>query len=85
MIAAPTTSEPVKVTMSTRKSVVTAVPTSAPPVTMLSTPSGRPISSATSPNNRAENGVKGDGFSTSVLPASSAGTTFDRLSRKGKL
>ena len=56
-MAAPTPSDPVKVTMSTRASLVSACATSGPPVTMFSTPGGRPISLATSPNSSAENGV----------------------------
>ncbi len=85
MIAAPTASEPVKLTMSTRGSVVSTWPTSGPPLTMLSTPGGRPASSAASPNSSAENGVKADGFSTRVLPASRMGPTFERFSKNGKL
>ena len=41
MIAAPTASEPVNETRSTRGSVVSIVPTSLPPVTTLTTPAGR--------------------------------------------
>src|SRR5690606_24916246 len=51
----------------------------------ISTPRGKPISSAISTKSNAAYGVKGEGFNTSVLPASNAGNTFARLSRKGKL
>ena len=85
MIAAPTASEPVKVIMSMRGSVVSSVPTAGPPVTMLSTPGGKPISAATSPNNSAENGVNGEGFSTSVLPASKRRHQLRQVQQKGKI
>ncbi len=85
MIAAPTTSDPVKVTMSTRGSVVSTRPTSASPVTTLSVPGGSSAASAASARTSAEKGVNGDGLSTTVLPIASAGPTFQRLRKKGKL
>src|SRR5262245_48668653 len=85
MIAAPTTSEPVNVTMSTAGSVVRSSPTSGPPVTTLSTPGGRSAASAAAARTRAENGVNGDGLRTTVLPAANAGPTFQMLRKNGKL
>src|SRR5260221_1271150 len=85
MIAAPTTSEPVKVTMSTAGSVVSRCPTSGPPVTTLSTPGGKSAASAAAASTSAENGVNGDGLSTTVFPAARAGPTFHRLRKNGKL
>ncbi|PAV93395.1 hypothetical protein WR25_22715 [Diploscapter pachys] len=51
-------------------------PSPSPPVTTLSTPAGR-IVAASSPNFSVVSGVNGDGFSTIVLPASSAGPTLN--------
>src|SRR3546814_8582514 len=54
-----------------------ASPTFGPsPCTMLSTPAGRPIFAASSPNIVAVIGVISDGFATTVLPAASAGAIF---------
>ena len=85
MMAAPTRSEPVKVTMSTAGDVVSSRPASASPVTTFSTPAGRSASSAATARTSAENGVNGEGFSTTVLPAARAGPTFHRLRKNGKL
>src|ERR1044072_5469961 len=82
---APTPSDPVKVTMSTRASVVSTSPTSGPLVTTLTTPGGNPASATASARTSAANGVKGDGFSTTVLPMASAGPSFIRLRSNGKL
>ena len=79
MICFPTTSEPVKLTMSTPGCVVRCSLAATSPVTTLSTPGGRPASSAISPSTNASSGVNGDGFSTTALPIASAGTTFARF------
>jgi len=52
---------------------------------MLTTPGGRSVCSAANrPRKVALQGVSGAGFSTTVLPAASAGPSFDRLSMNGK-
>ena len=71
--------------MSTRASVVRYSPTSTPPVTTLSTPGGKSASCAAAPNSSASNGVKSEGFSTTVHPAARAGPTLSRLTKKGAL
>src|SRR5206468_1151934 len=55
------------------------------PVTTLRTPGGSSAASAISPRTKASIGVYGDGFRTTLLPAASAGTTFDRFRYSGKL
>ncbi len=50
---------------------------------MLTTPAGT-TSRRISPSLSVESGVKGEGFSTIVLPASSAGAIFQMASSSGK-
>src|SRR5258706_16160092 len=85
MTAAPTRSEPVNVTRSILGSVVKRSPISTPPVITLRTPGGSPASAATSPSKSASSGVNGDGFRTIVQPETSAGPSFTRFRKKGKL
>src|SRR5436190_1155682 len=85
MIFLPTKSDPVNEIMSTASWVVRCSPAATSPVTTFSTPGGSPASSAISPSTNASSGVNGDGFSTTVFPIASAGTTFDRLRYSGKL
>src|SRR3984957_11111434 len=66
--------EPVNDTLSTPGLVTSARPTSVPPGSTLKTPGGSPALSATSASSSASSGVSGDGLSTTVLPAASAGT-----------
>jgi len=62
-----------------------AMPTLPPgPVTTLTTPSGRPASWQSSANFSAVSGVCDAGFSTTVLPAASAGASFHDERRNGK-
>src|SRR3954471_24572256 len=72
----PTLVEPVKDTTATRGSVVIAVPTSASPVTMLTTPFGTPASIRMLTKFSAESGVCDEGLKTTVLPHTRAGTIF---------
>ena len=58
-------------------------PSSSPPLTMLTTPGGN-TSRSSSPTFSVVSGVYGEGFSTSVLPASSAGAIFQKASVSGK-
>lgn len=84
LIAAPTGTEPVKVTTSTSGWLVNRSPaSSSPDVTTLRMPGGNPALSATSATNSADNGVAGAGLSTTVQPAASAGPILDRQVKKG--
>ena len=58
-------------------------PSSLPPLTTLSTPAGSAACN-TSPSCRVESGVNGEGLSTMVLPASSAGAILDIAIITGK-
>ena len=72
--------EPVKLTMSTSACAAMASPTTGPtPVTRLKTPAGRPASWMTSARMKALIGATSLGFSTTVLPAASAGATFSAI------
>ena len=87
MIRRPVAVDPVKLTMSTRASVVRTSPTAAgsAEVTMFSTPGGISVcSAARRPMNVALHGVSGAGLSTTVLPAANAGVIFERFSMNGK-
>ncbi len=61
-----------------------AAPHVRPPVTTLNTPGGTPASSASSARRSAVSGVSGDGFSTTVQPAASAGISFHVAIISGK-
>src|SRR5258708_3979924 len=80
----PTLVDPVNETMRTAGSVVIAVPTSASPVTMLTTPLGTPASIRTLTKLSAERGVCDEGLKTTVLPQTSAGTIFHEGIAMGK-
>ena len=79
----PALTEPVNVTLRGVGCAVIAAPRSSPPVTTLSTPGGS-TSLASSPSRSVANGVKGDGLSTIVLPARSAGAIFHIARPRGK-
>ena len=70
----PVATEPVNATPSTRGSVTIASPTSPAPATTLKAPAGR--CSKQEASMSVESGVSSDGFATTVLPAASAGATF---------
>ena len=73
----PTWVEPVKVKTSISLCKPTAAPVISPcPVTTFNVPSGKPASSASSANRSEESGDCSAGFSTTVLPAASAGASF---------
>src|SRR5690606_21956632 len=81
----PVLSPPVKATLATLGWVTRASPISAPnPVTMLTTPGGKPAASNRGPNSSAETEENSDGFHTAVLPAASAGASFQAASRSGE-
>jgi hypothetical protein len=64
--------------------LTSAAPVAPSPVTMLSTPGGRPASRQSSAKAMALSGVYSAGFSTTVLPAASAGATFQASISSGK-
>ena len=82
-ISFPVATDPVKLIFRTAGCWVIHAPSSSPPLTTLTTPAGSTWFS-TSPSIRVDSGVKGDGFSTTVLPARSAGPSFQPASRSGK-
>ena len=72
----PTAVEPVNDTTGMFGSVTSASPTSAPPTTTWSRPSGRPASRKTAANIAPPTtGVCGSGLRTTALPSASAGAT----------
>ena len=82
----PTAVLPVKLTMSTSGDFTSAAPASAPdPVTMLTTPGGKPTSSITRPSSSTLSGSCGAGLTTTVLPAAKAGATLPAMLVIGKL
>ena len=83
-ISRPTSVEPVKAIFSTPGWSTSAAPVSPSPVTTLSTPGGRPTSSASSPRRSALSGVCSAGLSTIVQPAASAGAIFHAVISNGK-
>ncbi len=81
----PTSVEPVKPIFATSGCSISRCPTTEPlPATMLTTPSGNPASSASSPSRSVESGVSSAGFSTTVLPHASAGPSFHEAMLSGK-
>ena len=80
----PTSVEPVKAILSTPGCWTMSSPTAPSPVTMFTTPGGRPTSWQSSAKYSAERGVYSAGFKTTVLPAASAGAIFQASIRRGK-
>ena len=80
----PTSVEPVKAILSTCGCSTSAAPVAPSPVTMLTTPGGRPASRQISAKASAVKGVNSAGFSTTVLPAASAGAIFQASISSGK-
>ena len=72
----PVAVDPVKLILSKPGWLVIHGPSASPPVMILRTPGGS-RSLTSSPNLSVVSGVKGDGFSTIVFPASSAGPTLN--------
>ena len=84
MIMRPVVVSPVKAILAMRLFCASGLPASMPkPLTTLSTPSGRmpPISSI---STRIDMGVCSAGFSTTQLPAASAGASFQVAISSGK-
>ena len=79
----PVTVSPVIETMRTLGCPTSASPMSAPePDRTLTTPGGR-ISAAISAKASADSGVRADGLRTTVLPAASAGPSFQLAMYRG--
>ena len=83
MIFCPVAVEPVKLILATSGCAVSAGPRSFWSVTMLTTPGGR-ISAMISPSFSVVSGVVGAGFTTIVLPASSASGSLKATISTGK-
>ena len=84
-IPRPTSVEPVKAIFATSGCSTSRRPQTLPgPATTLSTPSGMPASSAIRSSSSAVSGVSSAGLSTTVLPAASAGATFQEAITSGK-
>ena len=84
MTLAPVRVEPVTEISATSSWRASTPPTSGPgPGTTLSTPGGRPASSARRPSISAVSGVSSAGLSTTVLPAASAGPIFQAAMLSG--
>jgi hypothetical protein len=77
----PVSTDPVKAMQSTRSSAEIAAPISPAPATRLTTPSGR--CSKADARASVESGVSSDGLQTTVLPAASAGASFQPSSSSG--
>ena len=77
----PVSTEPVKATQSTRSSRTIASPTSPAPASRFTTPAGRCSKHGASIS--VESGVSSDGLQTVVLPAASAGASFQASSSSG--
>src|SRR5262249_11773950 len=83
-MARPTSVEPVKAILSTSECCTRASPVLPSPVTILTTPGGKPTSLQISAKASAVIGVNSAGFSTTVLPAASAGAIFQASINSGK-
>ena len=79
----PVATEPVNEILRTAGCSETHAPSWSPPEIVLRTPAGT-TSRRISPSLSVESGVNGDGFTTIVLPARSAGAIFQMPSRSGK-
>ena len=77
----PVATEPVKATQSTRSSATMAPPTSPAPASSDSAPAGRWSNIGASIS--VDSGVTSDGLATTVLPAASAGASFQDSSSSG--
>jgi len=76
MISRPTSALPVNAILSTSSCSTRAAPVSPMPVTMFTTPGGRPASAKLDASSRTLSGVCSAGLSTIVQPAQIAGASF---------
>ena len=80
----PTSVDPVNAILSTPGCATRACPVAPSPVRMFTVPGGRPASAMTSASSSAVSGVVSAGLSTHVLPAASAGASFQAAISSGK-
>ena len=81
----PVASEPVKATLATSGCSTSGMPTSLPkPVTTLTTPGGKPASAISFMNSSVDTEVNSEGFTTTVLPAASAGASLNARISSGE-
>ena len=80
----PTSVEPVNAILATSEWRTISSPVRPSPVTMFTTPGGRPASAHNSAKRSAVSGVNSAGFSTTVFPAASAGAIFHASMSSGK-
>ncbi len=84
-IPRPTSVDPVNAIFATSGCSTRRCPQTLPgPATTFSTPSGSPAASAIFSSSTEVSGVSSAGFSTTVLPAASAGATFHDAITSGK-
>src|SRR3984893_961983 len=84
-ITLPTAALPVNAILSTPGCATSAAPQVSPnPLTILTTPGGKPASSNQFANSSAVNGVCSAGLSTQVQPAARAGASFHAAISNGK-
>ena len=83
-MARPTAVDPVNATLSTPSCATSVAPVSPAPVMMFTTPGGRSACWRISAKMSAVSGVVSAGFSTTVLPAASAGAIFHASMSSGK-
>lgn len=84
MISYPTSVEPVNEILSTSGWSTRQAPVYPNPVTILTTPGGKPASLNNWANLKAERGVYSAGFKTTVQPVHKAGANFQTAINKGK-
>jgi len=81
-MALPVATDPVKLILRTAEWLVIQAPSSSPPLTTFTTPGGsRGV--RISPSFSVASGVNGEGFSTTVFPASRAGPIFQAARSRG--
>ena len=80
----PTSVEPVNAILSTSGWATRASPVRPSPVTMFTTPGGRPSSWHSSAKRSAVSDVNSAGLSTTVFPIANAGAIFQASMRRGK-
>src|SRR5260370_29176383 len=83
-IARPTSVDPVNAILATYGCLTSAAAVEPSPVTMLTTPAGKPASRQTSAKASAVSGVNSAGFKTTVFPVASAGAIFHASISHGK-
>jgi hypothetical protein len=83
-IKRPTSVDPVNAILSTPGCSTSIEPTLPSPVTMFTTPGGRPAAVHSSAKARAVMDVNSAGFRTTVLPMASAGAIFQESISRGK-